>query len=480
MKFWTEKRILWGLILFYIIFFSVFTSIRHYNFQTQAWDMGIFNQLFWNTSHGKGMSSTLEEIPNHMGIHFSPFLFILTLGYFLFSSPYFLLIIQTIALGLGALPLYLLAKKILKNEKLALLVSGGYLLYPSLHWVNVFDFHEISFLIPLLFSALYFLEIKKWLWAGLFLAFSASVKEDAILAVLFVGIYLLVKQDNQPPAPIRQNQKSSWWNAQRKMGAATILLAALLFFLSVQIIMPALGGGLLRLDRYGNMGGNPAEIIGNILKNPGLLASAIFNVQKLRYLFWLFLPVLFLPLLSWRTLALLIPGLAENLLTDFESQFAGFYQYDAIIIPAIFIGAIYGVKYLAQTKNLPIFKIKWLILAAMLTGYFVRSPVNPVFFPTDLFKSNPRWDAYRQMVKLTPPNVSVSAHTNLTPHLSGRPHIYMLGKEPFPTDYILINAADMFGFADEESFNRYFDDYLNSGNYNLRIIDGKYIILSTP
>src|SRR3989344_2904457 len=187
MKALTGSRVVWTAILLYIAFFGVFTSLRHYNFQTQAWDMGIFEQTFWNTTQGRIMQNSLEEIPNHLGIHMSPLLFLLVPGYALFPTPYFLLIIQTIAIGLGAWPLYLLSKKVLKRDDFPILIALGYLLHPSLHWINIFDFHEIAFFIPLMLAAFYFLEIRSWAWAGIFLALSASTKEDAILMVLFAG-----------------------------------------------------------------------------------------------------------------------------------------------------------------------------------------------------------------------------------------------------------------------------------------------------
>ena len=124
MRFSTDKKILLGLILAYFIVFSSFTALRHYTFQTQTWDMGAFVQTFWNTIHGKIMFNNLEEVSNHLGLHWTPFLFLLVPGYFLFQSPYYLLLVQTIALALGAIPLYWLAKKYLLKTGWAALVAG--------------------------------------------------------------------------------------------------------------------------------------------------------------------------------------------------------------------------------------------------------------------------------------------------------------------------------------------------------------------
>src|SRR3989344_651265 len=154
-----ERQTIFIVFAAIFIYISVLGSVsvsRHYNFQTQAWDMGIFVQTFWNTAQGRIMQNSIEEVPNHFGVHMSPILFLLVPGFLIFPSAYYLLIIQTLALAFGALPLYLFAKKILQRKDFALLLAIGYLLYPSLHRVNLFDFHPISFFPPLLFAALYF------------------------------------------------------------------------------------------------------------------------------------------------------------------------------------------------------------------------------------------------------------------------------------------------------------------------------------
>ena len=187
-----HKALISGVLL-YILIVGVFVSFRHYNFQTQGWDMGIFAQSLWNTSEGRVMQNTLEDVPNHFGVHFSPGLLLLIPGYMVFESPYYLLWIQTLALALGALPLYFLSKKVLDDERISLLIAFAYLLFPSLHWVNIFDFHEIAFFVPLFIAAVYFIEVQRFWLSVLFLLLAASFKEDAALIIFFAGLFMLVK-----------------------------------------------------------------------------------------------------------------------------------------------------------------------------------------------------------------------------------------------------------------------------------------------
>ncbi|MDD5430872.1 MAG: DUF2079 domain-containing protein [Candidatus Pacebacteria bacterium] len=462
-----EKALIWSMIFLYIVVFGVFSCMRHYNFQTQAFDMGIFNQSFWNTIHGHFMDYSFEEIlgiKNHFAMHWSPILILLVPGYAVFPSPYFLIIVQTLALALGAWPLYLLAKKVLgENKKWALLISAAYLIFPSLHWVNNYDFHELSFLVPLLIAAFYFIEKQNWWLVGLFSFLAASVKEDAILIAAFVGLYLLIK-------------KNSDGGKQRKIGLIIFILTITYFIIAAKIFMPAFGGGIYHLSRYAYLGDTPSQIIGNLFSNPGLFIDAVFSIKNLSYIFWLLLPLAFLPVFSGRMLIILLPGLAENLLSSWGVQSTGMYQYDALLIAGLFVCLVYGLKNVLDRLPAKEKSIRWALIVCSGTAFILRSPISPINFPVGLFEKNSQWETYREIVSVIPDKASVSAQTNIAAHLSGREKIYMLGTEPEQTDIVIIDGADLSGFADEQSLQNYADKYMNSGNYNYSAIKERYFI----
>lgn len=449
-----KNKIIISLILIYFLIFAILSCLRHYTFQTQTWDLAVFEQSFYNTVHGHFMFNTFEK-QNHFAIHFSPFLLLLIPFYFLWQNPYNLLIIQSLAIALGGLPLYLLAKQKV-GQRWATLVSILYLFYPSLHWVNLFDFHEVPFAIPLILAAFYFLENQNYKIASLFLILTALVAENMIVAVFFIGLYLLLFKN-------------------RKFGLTVISTSLVYFILVGKLIMPALGGGIVRLDRYAQFGRTATEIATNIILKPGLTAQTVFTSAKIIYLLKIFLSVAFLPLLAWQNLILLIPGLLQNLLTTLEFQFTNFYQYDSIIIPFIFIGVIFSLEKLLRT-NLSKKIILWLILILMAAGFFWNSPISPLNFPLQRF-TNERIKAFQQILKTIPAEVSISAYTNLVPHLTQREYIYMLGQEPFLVDYVIIDGEDLLGFPDQEIFNQYLDNYKKVGNYEMVIIDNRYCIL---
>ncbi len=457
-----QKTIAWAAGI-WMSFWLIFTFTRHANFHTQAWDMGIFDQLFWNTVNGNFMQGTLEEIPNHFGIHFSPTLLLLVPLYALIQSPYTLLFTQTIALAAGIFPLFSIASRRLPRP-FPMVLSIGYLLSPALHWVATYDFHEIAFFIPLLLFAWDFMEKEKFIPASVFFTLAAGTKEDAVLAVMFAGIAgaFIWRKDNL------------------KLRNFGIMLAciSLAYFISViKIFMPAFGGGLLRLDRYSNLGNSAGEIARNLLIDPLLIPTTILTAKKLSYIFWLLIPSAGAALFSTAGTLLILPGLAENILTNFPTQFSGNYQYDAILIPGIFIGAIFGIEKILNKfpdrKNV----IGTGLIFTIVASYFLRSPVNPVFFPTEIFRTTEKTEAFSRIISGIPGNGSVSANTNLVPHLSSRSQIYVLGKEPTPTDFILADLADGFGFWSIKEYEDYLNALILSGQYESDMINDEYLIL---
>ncbi|MDO8584770.1 MAG: DUF2079 domain-containing protein [bacterium] len=455
-------------VILYIIIFGVVTALRHYNFQTQTWDMGVFDQLFWNTIHGRIMQGSIEEIPDHFGVHWSPGLLLLVPGYALFPSPYYLLFIQVLALAAGALPLYRLAMRMLQRESLAKLITVAYLLYPSLHWLNLFDFHEIAFFVPALLAALYYADAERWGWASFWFAIAASMKEDAIIAVAFAGLYFLIR---------RKDATFAWWNRNR-LYAAFIALGALLYIvLAVKVFMPAFGGGLLRLDRYAALGSSVGEIVTNLVRNPTLFARTILTLPKMDYLLWLFAPLAFLPLFSGRAFLLIVPGLLENLLTTNRFQFSTFYQYDAILIPGMFFCAVYGLRNVV--RRWPAWErfARRALVIAVAIGFFVRSPVNPFTFPFNLFGTNSRWQIFRELSRDIPENLSVTAQTNLLPHLAHREKIYQLGMERAFADVAFIDINDPFGFGDNtDAFAAYAKQYIENPAYDVTAYNDRYVV----
>ncbi|MBI2406074.1 MAG: DUF2079 domain-containing protein, partial [Candidatus Harrisonbacteria bacterium] len=212
-------------------------------------------------------------------------------------------------------------------------------------------------------------------------------------------------------------------------------------------------------------------------RNPALFFATIGTLPRLSYVIWLFAPLAFLPLFSGRAFLLLVPGLLENLLTTNQFQFSTFYQYDAVLIPGMMYAAVYGLRNVTYRWPMRARFARKALVAGIIVGFFVRSPINPFTFPFELFGANARAEAFRKMSRDIPAGASVAAQTNILPHLANREAVFMLGDEKAPVDVVLIDAADAFGFSDDETFRAYIDGYANSGLYTTTVIGDRYVTM---
>jgi uncharacterized membrane protein len=123
-----------SLVAAYFIVYSTLSVLRHESYHSFGFDLGLFDQVFWNTTQGRPFESTMSQslpVPHSLlGDHFSPVFLLLMPFYFVFPHPETLLVLQTLALALGAWPVYLLAKLKLPAGYAVLWVLAYFLVVP--------------------------------------------------------------------------------------------------------------------------------------------------------------------------------------------------------------------------------------------------------------------------------------------------------------------------------------------------------------
>src|SRR5207245_329263 len=105
-----------------------------------------------------------------------------------------LLVAQAVALAVGALAVFGIAARRLGDERPAAVFALLYLVNPSLHGINVRDFHAAALAVPLLLAAIYFAERDSpWLFT-LAVVLALGTREDATIPVVGLGIWLALAQ----------------------------------------------------------------------------------------------------------------------------------------------------------------------------------------------------------------------------------------------------------------------------------------------
>ena len=109
------ETVLWLAIVIYIAIFSFLSIRRFQTLNSHYYDLGIMNQVVYNTSRGKFLQMTdqvMKKNIDRMAVHFDPILAVFAPLYYIYQGPETLLIVQTVILALGAWAVFLIAKKI--------------------------------------------------------------------------------------------------------------------------------------------------------------------------------------------------------------------------------------------------------------------------------------------------------------------------------------------------------------------------------
>src|SRR6202140_5854758 len=224
-----EPFLVAGLALAYFILYSILSVLRHTTYHSFGPDLGIFDQVFWNTTQGRFFESTMSLVQpqphSYLAAPFSPLYLFPLPFYALIPRPETLLVIQTLFLALGVWPLYLLARLKLEPGFLRLAWAPVYFLFLPVAFINLFDFHELALAILPFGFAVYFLEKGRSAWFLVSLASTFLIKEELPLVGVGFGAYILLA-------------KRDW-----KLGLGVLAGSLAAFLAIVRVIIPAFGGG---------------------------------------------------------------------------------------------------------------------------------------------------------------------------------------------------------------------------------------------
>ncbi len=392
------RALLVGALLVYCTLLIGMSIAKHTSYHSSLIDLGIFDQVIWNTAHGRWFWDTLDPYVqlHHLFLaqHFSPGLAVLAPLYWVAPNVETLLVVQTLALAVGAVPVYLLARRRLADERIAALLAIAYLALPSLAYANLFDFHEIVMAVPLLAFAVERLDAQRPLAGVLLLLASMIFKEEVGLIVAGFGLFVYFAQH------------------RRALGAVLALGGVTWTALVVYVVIPRLRGGpYLFAGRY--QGG---LLVHGRLDFAYLLH--FLNAEKAGFLALLLLPLLCLPLLSGWGMALIVPTIGYTLLSTFPNQYDYHYHYAAPLLPLLFATSVYGLERLPIRQRLPLAAA---VLALVVgTGWLLGPLPGQREFITSNYQMGPRERAMAHLVALAPPGVPLAVDNQMGAHLTER------------------------------------------------------------
>ncbi|MGF1541438.1 MAG: DUF2079 domain-containing protein [Pleurocapsa sp.] len=455
-----------------IVFFIctlLLTLHRHFTFYS-SYDQGIFNQVFWNGTHGRFFQSTLSsqlstnvihngEVPNvsyhRLGQHFTPALLLWLPIYYLFPHPATLTVLQAIFVTAAGLVLYALARIYLEPAIATLIVISFYcanaVLGPTLS-----NFHDIS-QIPLFVFALLLAMEKRWWWLfGILAICVLAVREDSGITLFGVGMYMIVSR------------------RYPRIGLVVCAASFLYLVALTNLIMPLFSDDISKrfmLERFGQYAdGDEAstlQIMLNMLTRPWLVIGELFSpfFGTIKYLAGHWLPLAFIPVVAPASWAIAGFPLLKLLLAKGSLVLNISIRYAMTVTPGLFYGAIlwwagqgFGNfhKSLSQCqprKLRPKFRRFWIFCICLSLFFTITSnPSRTLYFlipdsiqPWVYQSATAQWERsrhIREVLAKIPPDASVSATTYLIPHLSGRREIIRLAGLEFKSDRGTIEKVD--------------------------------------
>jgi uncharacterized membrane protein len=410
---WLVRREGWlalALTALYFVVYATLAVLRHRSYHSLGFDLGLFDQVFWNTTQGRPFESTMSQalpVPHSLlGDHFSPIFWLVVPFYYAYPHPETLVVVQTFCLALGAWPIYLLAKLKLPAGYAVAWVAA-YFLFVPLAYINLFDFHEIALAVAPLGFALYFLESGRRGWFLLSLAVAFLVKEEIGLIGIAFGAYAWLS-------------KRDW-----KLGVGVLVGSLAAFAVTIELVIPYFASGRSYpyiSERYNDVGGSPLGILRTMATNPLRIARAVLQTKKLLFAVAIFGPVLGLSALAGWAAVLVLPSLGYLLLSNYEPQYTFTSQYSAPLIPLVIGTSIIAMARMRESWRLP-------LIAAVLVSSFAFSWAYGYMpfsrkFDAGQFQTESRYAAFTPQLAMIPADARVSAENGFPSHLSERRYIY--------------------------------------------------------
>src|SRR5258708_39499787 len=190
----TGERRYWRETLFsvalYIVVFCAFTIGRYERYNATGYDAAFYDQIMWPTAHTdiRGVSIEGDNVSN-WAFHVEPILLLLAPLSLVFQDTRWLLVLQTAALGVAAIPVYRIALREWQKPWVAFVFAALYLLYPAVGFANKFDFHPLTLTTPLLLFAWDSAELKRYRQVSVLLLFALLCKEEMGFVVAGFGLY---------------------------------------------------------------------------------------------------------------------------------------------------------------------------------------------------------------------------------------------------------------------------------------------------
>ncbi len=398
-------RLLWIAVGVFVVYFGLFAIFRHYNLGTTTLDMGNVEQAVWNTAHGAPFRMTTDpeygyplaprtgDLPaTRLAFHVEPIIVSLALVYRFLPWTETLLLLQVIALALGAILVAKTAERLGAGPLAGLLFALVYLLAEPVQNAATYEVHPVAFGLPAFLLTFWLLVKRRYGWMVIASLGLMASREDAALLALAFGVFLLFRRD-----------------AQRY---GIIITALALLWL----------GAVAAIIGHFHQGSYEYSVRSGLTSVQGILAL-LTDPYRWYYLLWLLVPLAFLPLAYPALAACALIPVGIVLATGKHYELLGWLHYHVLGYGPLIAAAVGGSVRVAARFRARVHPLLPALAAFVLA--LGLSLVNGRYLPFSL----PDWEqrrTVREAASLIPDTASVAASWNLGPWVSRRPTLFIL------------------------------------------------------
>lgn len=422
--------IFWALCCF-------FSLQRYFNFYPTgvSFDQGIFNQVYWNSLHGRWFESSLssteaisvlqdgqppEVFYRRLGQHFTPALMLWLPFYALFPSPAGLSVLQITLITAGGWVLYALARHY-HPPHVAALFAIAYFCANAVIAPAVSNFHDLCQIPLFVFGALLAMEKRRWWVFWLLIGLTLAVREDTGIILLSIGVYLLL------------SRRFPW------VGMGVCALSVAYMAVITNLVMPLFSDDVSRrfvIEQFGQFvntdEASTLDLAWAVMSNPWrFLVELVTPVGRtLQFLLGEWVPLAFVPVLSPSAWVLAGFPMMNTLLRQDPAALSLHLRYAIALVPGLFYGAIlwwaaHPHQFQPRTRRF------WLMCMALALVLTIGSNPNRAlsivipdsFQPWVYVSPAQQWSHAQQTRSLLaqiPAEASVSATSHVIAHLSNR------------------------------------------------------------
>ncbi|MCL5432866.1 MAG: DUF2079 domain-containing protein [Patescibacteria group bacterium] len=389
----TVLVILWIVVL--SVLYSLLSVIRHNNFQSGAFDLGLYDQTIWKYSQFLSPYNTIKD-RFILGDHLNLTIPLIAPLYYLWDDVRIILIFQAFWISFSTLAIYKLCKHRKFSSATSFILSFIYSIFYGIQYAVFFDFHAIVIGVGLIAWFLYFFETGRKKMTVLSIFLMLLTQENMGIALSGIGIFYMFKKQ------------------YRKLAILFIFLGFAWSIIAAKIIAYFSPVGF--------------QYFPSINLNPVNLFIQLFDTEEKRQV-WLysFGWFSFLPVFSIGSLLSVTFDLSQYFVTgpEFSRMWSPFMHHRAILAPILILGLLDFLEFLRR-KKINVQKISFLLLISpIFMQFYFHFPLNKLTKPAYWKGESWMQDNY-DLFKLIPKGASIASQQNIVPHLSHRKEIYLV------------------------------------------------------